>query len=157
MSSSFWKPVCSFLRVLEPLLQVMSDLLCTHLLKWWKWDVPFAGRFLYDDMKMSEWQFRQWSLQVGFHFWKAKPEISLHVKWFFGTPWAVARQAPLSMGFSRQEQWSGLPFPPPGDLPAPGIEPTSLTSPAIDRRVLYHKRHLGSRIFILGCMCTYFL
>ena len=39
------------------------------------------------------------------------------------TPWTVARQAPLSMGFSRQEYWSGLPHPPPGDLPNPGIEP----------------------------------
>ena len=39
------------------------------------------------------------------------------------TPWTVARQAPLSMGFSRQECWSGLPFPPPGDLPDPGIKP----------------------------------
>ena len=39
------------------------------------------------------------------------------------TPWAVARQAPLSMGFSRQEYWSELPFPPPGDVPDPGIEP----------------------------------
>ena len=38
-------------------------------------------------------------------------------------PWTVARQAPLSMGFSRQEYWSGLLFPPPGDLPDPGIEP----------------------------------
>ena len=38
------------------------------------------------------------------------------------TPWTVARQAPLSMGFSRQEYWSGLPFPSPGDLPKPGIE-----------------------------------
>ena len=42
----------------------------------------------------------------------------------------VAHQAPLSMGFSRQEYWSGLPVPPPGDLPNPGIEPTSLRSPA---------------------------
>jgi len=41
------------------------------------------------------------------------------------TPWTVARQAPLSMGFSRQECWSGLPFPSPGDLPNPGIEPRS--------------------------------
>ena len=41
------------------------------------------------------------------------------------TPWAVARQAPLSMGFSRQEYWSGLPCPPPGDLPNTGIEPRS--------------------------------
>ena len=38
------------------------------------------------------------------------------------TPWTVAYQAPLSMEFSRQEYWSGLPFPPPGDLPNPGIE-----------------------------------
>ena len=42
------------------------------------------------------------------------------------TPWTVACQAPLSMEFSRQEYWSGLPCPPPGDLPNPGIEPTSL-------------------------------
>ena len=40
-------------------------------------------------------------------------------------PWTVARQAPLSMGFSRQEYWSGLPFPSPGDLPDPGIKPGS--------------------------------
>ena len=44
-----------------------------------------------------------------------------HVQ-LFGTPWTVARQAPLSMGFPRQENWSGLPFPPPGDLPYPGIK-----------------------------------
>ena len=43
----------------------------------------------------------------------------------FATPWTVAHQAPLSMGFSRQEYWSGLPFPSPGDLPDPGIEPRS--------------------------------
>ena len=43
----------------------------------------------------------------------------------------VAHQAPLSMGFSRQEYWSGLPCPPPGDLPDPGIEPASLMSPAL--------------------------
>ena len=47
------------------------------------------------------------------------------------TPWTVARQAPLSVGFSGQEHWSGLPCPPPGDLPDPGIEPASLTSPAL--------------------------
>ena len=41
------------------------------------------------------------------------------------TPWTVARQAPLSMGSSRPEYWSGLPFPPPGVLPDPGIEPRS--------------------------------
>ena len=44
----------------------------------------------------------------------------------FATPWTVAHQAPLSMGFPRQEHWSGLPFPSPGDLPDPGIKPVSL-------------------------------
>ena len=43
----------------------------------------------------------------------------------FATPWTVAHQAPLSMGFSRQEYWSGLTFPPPGDPPGPRIEPRS--------------------------------
>ena len=47
------------------------------------------------------------------------------------TPWAVTHQAPLSMGFSRQEYWSGLPCPPPGDLPNPGIEPASFMSPTL--------------------------
>ena len=48
----------------------------------------------------------------------------------FLTPWTVAHQAPLSMGFSRQEYWKGLPFPSPGDLPDPGIEPAALMPPA---------------------------
>ena len=47
------------------------------------------------------------------------------------TPWTVAHQAPLFMGFPRQEYWSGLPFPSPGDLPDPGIEPVSLASPTL--------------------------
>ena len=46
-------------------------------------------------------------------------------------PMAAAQQAPVSMGFSRQEYWSGLPFPPLGDLPNPGVEPTSPVSPAL--------------------------
>ena len=50
---------------------------------------------------------------------------------FFATLWTIAHQAPLSMGFSRQKYWSGLLCPPPGDLPNPGIEPISLTSPAL--------------------------
>ena len=47
------------------------------------------------------------------------------------TPWTVARQAPLSMRVPRQEYWSGLPFPSPGDLPEPGIKPESPISPAL--------------------------
>ena len=50
---------------------------------------------------------------------------------FFATLWTVACQAPQSMGFPRQEYWNGLPFPSPGDLPDPEIEPMSLMSPAL--------------------------
>ena len=50
---------------------------------------------------------------------------SLSCVQLFATPWTVAYQAPLSMGFSRQGYWSGLPFPSPEDLPNPGIEPGS--------------------------------
>ena len=53
-----------------------------------------------------------------------KVKLLSHVP-LFATPWTVAHQAPLSMGFSRQEYWSGLPFPSPGDLPNTGIEPGS--------------------------------
>ena len=54
------------------------------------------------------------------------------------TLWTIACQTPLSMGPSRQEYWSRLPCPPPGDLPDPGIEPESLTSACFARQVLYH-------------------
>ena len=50
----------------------------------------------------------------------------------FAAPWTVSRQAPLSLGFPGQEYWSGKPFPPPGDLPDPGMEPMSLMSPALE-------------------------
>ena len=56
-----------------------------------------------------------------------------HVQ-LFATPWTVAYQGPLSMGFSRQEYWSGLPFPAPEDLHNPGIKPASLVSPALAGR-----------------------
>ena len=58
--------------------------------------------------------------------------------WLFATLWTVAHQAPLSMSFSRQEYWSRLPCPSPGDLPDPGIKPASLYISCIGRWVLYH-------------------
>ena len=58
--------------------------------------------------------------------WQWKQSCSSCV-WLFVTPWTVAHQAPPSMGFSRQDYWSELPFPSPGDLPDPGIEPRSST------------------------------
>ena len=60
------------------------------------------------------------------------------------TPWTVARQAPLSMAFSRQESWSVLPLPTPGDLPDPGIKPTSLASPALTDGFFTSWEELGS-------------
>ena len=56
---------------------------------------------------------------------------SLSCVQLFATPWTVACQSPLSIEFSRQEYWSGLPFPSPGYLPYPGIESKSLASPAL--------------------------
>ena len=60
--------------------------------------------------------------------WKEKVKVKVlsHVH-LFVTPWTITYQVPLSMGFSKQEYWSGLPFPSPGDLPNPGIEPRSLS------------------------------
>ena len=56
-----------------------------------------------------------------------------HVR-LFATLWTVAHQAPVSLGFSRQKYWSWLPCPPPGDLPNPGIKPSSFTFPALGGR-----------------------
>ena len=66
-----------------------------------------------------------------------------HVQ-LFVTPWTVAHQAPLSMGFSRQEHWSRLPFPPPGDFPDQGIKPASPVAPALQADSLYRLSHQGS-------------
>jgi len=65
---------------------------------------------------------------------------------------SVQPQTPLSLRFPKQEYWSGLPCPSPGDLPDPGIEPAFLTSPALacgGRWVLYHWLHQGSPVFNL--------
>ena len=72
------------------------------------------------------------SLPISFHSvislfaLKVKVKLLSRVR-LFATPWTIAYQASLSMGFSRQEYRSGLPFPSPGDLPNPGIEPRSPT------------------------------
>ena len=67
------------------------------------------------------------------------------------TPWTVAHQAPLSMEFSRQKYWSGLPHPPPGDLPNPGIEPKSFVLQA-DSIPLSHQ---GSPMYMYTYMNMY--
>ena len=67
----------------------------------------------------------------------------------FAAPWTVAYQAPPSMGFSRQEYWSGLPFPSPGDLPDPGIEPGS---PALQADALTSEPLQSTSCQMLGWM-----
>ena len=75
-----------------------------------------------------------------------------HVQ-LFVTPWSIAHKAPLSMEFSRQEYWSGLPFPSPGDLPDPGIEPGSL---ALQSDALLSKPE-GKPDWIISCRsCEHF-
>ena len=70
-------------------------------------------------------------------------------------PWTVARQALLSMGFFRQEYWSGLPIPPQGDLPNSGIKTASPVSPALYRWILDLLSHRGSPyIYMCVCVCV---
>jgi len=71
----------------------------------------------------------------------------------FVTLWTIARQDPPSMGFSKQEYWSGLPCPPPGDRPNPGIVPTQGSNPHLLfwLCVLYHLHHLESPMKRLIC------
>ena len=59
----------------------------------------------------------------------------------FVTPWTVAQWAPLPMGYSGQEPWSELPFPSPGDLPDPGMEPESPASPSLASRFFTTEPH----------------
>ena len=79
-----------------------------------------------------------------------KVKLLSHIR-LFATLWTVSYQASLSMGFSKQEYWSGLPFPSPGDLPDPGIEPESptleagaLTSEPPGKPRSYYYSHLGA-------------
>ena len=77
----------------------------------------------------------------------------------FETPWTAARQAPLSTGFFRQEYWSGLPCPPPADLPDSGIKPTFLISPALAGGLFSTstawKAHKGAYIFSISIFVFY--
>ena len=79
----------------------------------------YYGEQYRDSLKNWEWNYHEWSVLSRFS------QIQ-----FFVTIWVVAHQAPLSMGFCRQEHWSELPCPPPGDLPDPGIKPASPAPPA---------------------------
>ena len=91
--------------------------------------------------KRGPCQIQIWILALLYYLANEVKSLS-HVQ-LFATPWTVAHQAPPSMKFSRQEYWSGLPFPPPGVLPEPGVEPKS---PAYTGRRFYHLSHQGSPV-----------
>ena len=75
----------------------------------------------------------------------------------FATPLTVAFQVPLSMGFPRQEYWSGLPFPPPWDLPNLGIELTSPVAPALQGDSLPHEPSGKPNIYTIDTMYLFYL
>ena len=116
-----WQTLC------DPMDYTLHEILQARILKWVAF--PFsrgssqprdqtgvsciAGRF-----------FTNWAVREA-HTGAWSEVKSLSRVRLFATPWTEAYQAPPSMGFSRQEYWSGLPFPSPGDLPDPGIEPRS--------------------------------
>ena len=97
-----------------------------------------------------------------FLYWWISERFSYSVLSNSATPWTVTHQAPLSMEFCRQEYWSGLPFPPPGDLPDPGIQSTysalqadslpskSLGKPSIDESIPLNEEivEIGKKIWI---------
>ena len=83
-----------------------------------KWDHP-APSLLLPTKMAGRWASQRSCAQL------------LSCVWLFASPWAVALQAPLSMGFAKQEYWTGLLFPTPGDLPNLGIKPTSPASSAL--------------------------
>ena len=101
---------------------------------------PDAGKFKI--INRLSWHILRWYILIPFNSSENVTNLRsidhsvcvLSRVWLFATPWTVVRQAPLSMEFSRQEYWSGLPFPPPRDLPNWGFGPASPVSPALAGR-----------------------
>ena len=93
--------------------------------RWWRTGKPDMLQSMRLHRVRHDWATEQWDIciiQINVVVVKSLSRVQSFV-----TPWTVAHQFPLSMGFPRQEYWSGLPFPSPGDLPNPGIRPASPT------------------------------
>ena len=101
--------------------------------------------YIFEPISSVDWH-RILMTLVDFFFASCIRMCMLSRVWVFVTPCTVALQAPISMGFSRQEYWSGLSFPSPGHLPDPGIKLVSLASPALAGRV-FITASLGKPIF----------
>ena len=104
---------------------------CKHGETGWSVWLTQSCVFLIFPSRQVRWKYneRSWKLPLERHV--MDNEVCMHAQplscvQLFATPWTVAHQAPLSIRFSRQEYWSGLPCPPSGDLPNPGIKPKSL-------------------------------
>ena len=95
---------------------------CVDLSSWW-WDSTVQST----SVNLKHWIVSSWQKPPLVYIMSQVKVKSLSRVRLFATPWTVAYQAPLSVGFSRQEYWSGLPLPSPWNLPDPGIEPRSLT------------------------------
>ena len=125
---------------------IMTELQLRGELRWESWVPRKQPASIANHVNKLFWMFQAWS---------ASYEIvcvcvcvcvcvrvcaHMHVPscvWLFVTPWTVTCQAPLSMEFSKQKYWSGLPFPTPEDLPSSGINPTSLASSALADRLFF--------------------
>ena len=120
--------------------QFLSSFIC-----WWTFGCFQSGSVMYKDNFLttpwSVWELSSWTRDQAhtpaleawsLTHWTTRESEKVKVKSFshvqlFGTPWTITYQAPQSVGFSRPEYWSGMPFPSPGDLPDQGIEPGSPT------------------------------
>ena len=102
-----------------------------------------VSEFFYENIycETEAWKISKKSSRLVFACGQAKSFQSCRL---FAILWTIAHQPPLSMGFSRQEYWSGLPCPPPGDLSDPENWTCIFCISCIGRQVLYHHHHLGS-------------
>ena len=110
-----------------------------------QWDSILCFGFVFIIWQSFSWEIHRISSSSFYIFYKrmGRQLGGCMLSWLSVILWTVARQAPLSMGFPRQEYWSGLPFTFPGDLPDPGGEPVSPASPALTGGSLPWS-HLGS-------------
>ena len=94
--------------------------------------MPRQKQHFISHLSLEFGHFTMSGFRIGAHkcIWNVHHQLLSHF-WLFATPQTVAHQALLSMGFSRQEHWSGLPYPPPEDLPDPGIKPVFSCTPAL--------------------------
>ena len=118
--------------ILVELFQILNEdavkglhSICQHIWKTQQWPQDWKGQCSFQSQRKVMPKNAQTTAQLhSSHMLVSEVKLLNHVRLFL-TPWTAASQAPPSMGFSRQEYWSGLPFPSPGDLPDSGIEPRS--------------------------------